>query len=271
MARPERNTVDYFPFLCEEGKKMFYIEETYGNDGFAVTMKLLRELAKTDYHYLYLADDTTKMYLAAKCKVSLELLEKIISDLVRLGKFNKPLWDKCQVVWCQDFIDSIQDAYQRRNNECMTIKGLLRHLKGLGILKHTKGILKDNIKPHSIEKDSIVDKSKEDNTGEFEILDPYPFMDFWDKYDKKRGDREKIEKIWDKLSVEDRQSIMEYIPLYITSQPDKKYRKDPQTFLNNKSWNDELINQNNNSNDKWTTALSDPDRYKVGKEDNNLS
>ena len=35
MARPERNSVDYFPFLCEEGNKMFYLEETYGNDGFA--------------------------------------------------------------------------------------------------------------------------------------------------------------------------------------------------------------------------------------------
>ena len=27
MARPERNTVDYFPFMCDEGKKMFYIEK----------------------------------------------------------------------------------------------------------------------------------------------------------------------------------------------------------------------------------------------------
>ena len=46
MARPQRNNVDYFPFYCEEGNKMFYLEETYGNDGFAVFVKLLRELAK---------------------------------------------------------------------------------------------------------------------------------------------------------------------------------------------------------------------------------
>ena len=48
MARPERNNVDYFPFYCEDGNKMFYLEETYGNDGFATFIKLLRELAKTN-------------------------------------------------------------------------------------------------------------------------------------------------------------------------------------------------------------------------------
>ena len=34
---------------------------------------------------------------------------------------------------------------------------------------------------------------------------------------------------------------MEYLPKYKLSQPEKKFRKDPDTFLNNKSWNDELI------------------------------
>ena len=33
----------------------------------------------------------------------------------------------------------------------------------------------------------------------------------------------------------------EYIPQYKLAQPNKKYRKNPDTFLNGKSWNDELI------------------------------
>ena len=33
MARPERNNVDYFPFLCKEGKAMYYIEKKYKNKG----------------------------------------------------------------------------------------------------------------------------------------------------------------------------------------------------------------------------------------------
>ena len=49
MARPEKNTVEYFPFICDEGNKMFYIEETYGNDGFATFVKLCDRLANVLY------------------------------------------------------------------------------------------------------------------------------------------------------------------------------------------------------------------------------
>ena len=117
MARPERNNVDYFPFMCEDGNKMFYIEETYGNDGFATFVKLLSELAKTNYHFLDLSKPTTLMFLSAKCKVSKETLLSIINDLVDLGKFDATLWNENKVIWCQDFIDSIEDAYIRRNKK----------------------------------------------------------------------------------------------------------------------------------------------------------
>ena len=74
------------------------------------------------------------------------------------------------------------------------------------------------------------------------------FDEFWNLYDKKRGDKEKLKNKWEKLTDNERDEIMNYIPLYIQSQPEKKYRKDPSTFLNNKSWKDELISNTNNSN-----------------------
>ena len=58
MARPERNNVDYFPYLVDEGEKMYYIDQQYGNDGFATFIKILTSLAKTDYHYLDLSKRT---------------------------------------------------------------------------------------------------------------------------------------------------------------------------------------------------------------------
>lgn len=64
---------------------------------------------------------------------------------------------------------------------------------------------------------------------------------FWNLYDKKVGDKNKIEKKWKLLKDSDRELIIEYIPKYKLSQTNKKYRKDPDTFLNNKSWLDELI------------------------------
>lgn len=75
-----------------------------------------------------------------------------------------------------------------------------------------------------------------------------PFNVFWNLYDKKVGDRDKLEKKWASFKPADRVKIMEYIPRYIRAQPDKKYRKNPSTFFNNKSWNDELIYSKNNIN-----------------------
>lgn len=67
-----------------------------------------------------------------------------------------------------------------------------------------------------------------------------PFQFFWDAYDKKR-DIIKSERKWNALSVEDQKKIMEHIPKYKISQPDKNFRKDPCTYLNNKSWLDEIL------------------------------
>jgi hypothetical protein len=138
MARPHKNTVEYFPFICDEGKKMFYIEETYGNDGFATFVKILRELAKVDYHYLDLSKKSSMMFLSAKCKVSVETLEAIIKDLVMLEKFDAVLWEENKIIWCQSFVDSIQDAYTKRANACITYEGLLLLLSSLGVRKPNK-------------------------------------------------------------------------------------------------------------------------------------
>lgn len=78
---------------------------------------------------------------------------------------------------------------------------------------------------------------------EIEILDPYSFEAFWDAYKKKVGIK-KARKKWNELSLKDKKLAMEYIPLYIQSQPNKQYRQNPQTFINNETWNDEIINYN---------------------------
>lgn len=70
-------------------------------------------------------------------------------------------------------------------------------------------------------------------------ITPAGFDDFWSLYDKKVG-KPKCQKLWAKLSSKEKKDCMEYIPLYKQAQPDKTYRKNPETFLRNKSWHDEL-------------------------------
>jgi hypothetical protein len=175
MARPQKNTVDYFPFYCEDGSKMFYIEETYGNDGFATFIKILKELARVEYHYLDLSKKSSVMFLSAKCKVSIEVLEAIISDLVMLEKFDSELWNENKIIWCESFIESIQDAYAKRTNKCINRNGLLHLLDSLGVRKldkqkqkPSKSNSKGDGKPQTILDYTIPNETKEDNIPAWE-------------------------------------------------------------------------------------------------------
>lgn len=74
----------------------------------------------------------------------------------------------------------------------------------------------------------------------FDIPEEFPFQEFWDLYDKK-VDRPKCEKAYAKLSLKDRKAIFEYLPRYNQAQPDKQFRRNPLTFLNNRTWENEII------------------------------
>lgn len=74
-----------------------------------------------------------------------------------------------------------------------------------------------------------------------EVKDEYTFERAWNLYEKKVGCKAKLEKKWNSMSLKDRKAAIEYIPLYVISQPDKQYRKNFQTFLNQRGWEDELI------------------------------
>lgn len=74
-----------------------------------------------------------------------------------------------------------------------------------------------------------------------QVKDEYTFARAWDLYQKKVGCKEKLEKKWNSMSPKDRKAAIEYIPLYVIATEDKKYRKNFQTFLNQRAWEDEII------------------------------
>lgn len=74
------------------------------------------------------------------------------------------------------------------------------------------------------------------------------FEEFWNLYDKKVG-RPKSEKKWKKLKPEEREAIMAFIPKYKQAEPNKKFRQNPQTFFNNRTWEDEIVMSAEKGND----------------------
>ena len=89
------------------------------------------------------------------------------------------------------------------------------------------------------EKGEVKVKEKgEEKEGAFNI--------FWDIYDKKR-DMSKCKKKFISLSIEDISLIGANIKNYIASTPDKQYRKNPLSYLNSETWNDEIITSTQNN------------------------
>src|SRR5690554_6107109 len=98
---------------------------------------------------------------------------------------------------------------------------------------HTKGTQR------ATNKNEKNDKNEKNNT----VLS---FSEFWDLYDKKRGDKTKLEKKYNGINEEDRKKIMAHVKAYKLAQPDKQFRKDPATYLNNRGWEDEIIYSHKN-------------------------
>jgi hypothetical protein len=63
---------------------------------------------------------------------------------------------------------------------------------------------------------------------------------FWNLYNKKIGAKEKLKVKWQKLKDAERQKIIDTLPTFLANIKDKQYQPHPETYLNNKRWEDEL-------------------------------
>lgn len=68
----------------------------------------------------------------------------------------------------------------------------------------------------------------------------FPFAAFWEAYGKKTEKSKCIQK-YAKISEEDRAQIKEKIASYVEFTPDVQFRKNPQTWLNGRCWEDEIL------------------------------
>lgn len=141
-----------------------------------------------------------------------------------------------------------------------TYQQCIEDLEKEGLIKHTKGVNRfssakiellfckstaTQLQAYSIATYNSTDVSTADNikhnTNKPKSIILKPFFDeFWEKYQKKSG-KQATEKLWHKLTDEEIQLILNHVPKYVLSTPDPKYRKDPESYLRNKRWQDEII------------------------------
>ena len=115
MARPVKETVDYYPHFVKGGRTIFILESKYGNDGYAFWFKLLEILGDSEGHYYDCSIPNNWAYLLAKTRCDENTAREIINTLLTLDKIDGKLWNDRQVIWCQHFVDNVSSVYKRRN------------------------------------------------------------------------------------------------------------------------------------------------------------
>jgi len=73
-----------------------------------------------------------------------------------------------------------------------------------------------------------------------ELVINISFDVFWNLYDKKVGDKNRCEKKWNSFTNDVRQKIIDTLPAFLSAIKDKQFQPFPQTYLNQKRWNDEI-------------------------------
>lgn len=117
MARPTKETVDYFPHFVKGGRTIFILESKYGNDGYAFWFKLLEILGDAEGHYYDCSISSNWEYLLAKTRVSAKKATEIIEVLISLRKIDAELWGKNRVIWIENFVNNLTEVYRTRHTE----------------------------------------------------------------------------------------------------------------------------------------------------------
>ena len=160
MARPKKQTVEYFPHQCLHGRTVFILEQKYGNNGYAFWFKLLEILGSTAGHFLDFNQIDNWEFLTAKTHLDDSLCTEIMDCLARLEAIDSGLWAQ-KIVWSDNFICNIADAYRRRSNE-MPIK------PSLCIQKPPPTVVSADINPQSKLKETKRKETKLNNTRSHE-------------------------------------------------------------------------------------------------------
>ncbi len=113
MARPIKDTVDYFPHIIHNGKTIFILENKFGNDGYAFWFKLLELLGSSHNHIYDFNNPSNWEFLIAKTNVSGEKATEILKTLADVEAIDRELLEK-KVIWCENFIKGIEDVYRKR-------------------------------------------------------------------------------------------------------------------------------------------------------------
>ena len=131
-----------------------------------------------------------------------------------------------------------------------------------GMQSHPNASHNDN----NIDNDNKTDND-DDNADALIISDAsvsdYSFETVWKMYGKPVGNVEVLKAKWNSLSAKNKDNILDYIPRYVASTPEIRYRKNFENFLSERYWETHPLNTiQNESNTINRTGNNENERRK---------
>lgn len=176
MARPKKQTVDYFPHYCKCGRTIYILESRFGNDGYAFWFKTLEILGESEGHFYDCSNSSNWAFMLARTHVSEETAKDIISVLIELGKIDAELWEKRRIIWVENFVRNLTEAYRTRHTD-IPVKPCFDDRKPVA-----KDILSEKTRQGSELSDKETPKEKESKVKENKEKDTVTYLkagDLW--------------------------------------------------------------------------------------------
>ncbi len=157
MARPNKQTIDYFPHQVGNGKTKLILQNEFGNDGYAFWFQLLELLCVSDGQVYDYNNPASWRLLLAETHVTEDTATKILQLLADLGAIDVEL-HKDKIIWSQNLIENLELVYKRRATG-MPVKPVIVNKNNTNVsnnrqTKQNKTKQNNNILPKWIDKET---------------------------------------------------------------------------------------------------------------------
>lgn len=235
MARPLKNNADYFPHDADmrNDPRIKAVRRKFGVEGYGIYSMFLEFLCDAEF-FEFRNDSLSIELIAGDFDVSPERLTEVLEYCIKLDLFQVNRDSK--IVDCKSLDNRLEALLSKRKRDRIELPTAITLENGVIDSESTQSKVNKSIVEETKEKEST-----ENETAEVCVWPT--FDDFWDLYDKK-ADKPRAEAKWKKIHQEAREKIILHVADYVKATPDKQYRKHPVTYLNNESWNNEIIKPN---------------------------
>jgi Domain of unknown function (DUF4373) len=114
MARPNKQSVDYFPLDVHLDDKFKFIEIKYKLEGFAIIIKLLQKIYASSYWYKWTEDEA--LLFSDEIRADYDLVVKVVNEAIERDLFDKDLYETYSILTSKGIQKRYKEIVRKRKD-----------------------------------------------------------------------------------------------------------------------------------------------------------